>query len=107
MPPEQMDAKAPGWKAVTSSLIAHRIEALEINHHRAGRRAGRVRRSRTVSRMSLMLPDGIAETPQPRLQKRVGRSSRVHRQTAGRDYAAPLQWKLLSLSSASGWTARK
>jgi hypothetical protein len=57
--------------------------------------------------MSLMLPDGIAETPQPRLQKRVGRSSRVHRQTAGRDYAAPLQWKLLSLSSASGWTARK
>jgi hypothetical protein len=29
----------------------------------------------------------------------LARSSRVHRQIAGRDYAAPLQWKLLSLSS--------
>jgi hypothetical protein len=27
------------------------------------------------------------------------RSSPVHRQAACRDYAAPLQWKLLSLSS--------
>jgi hypothetical protein len=31
---------------------------------------GRVHHSRTASWMRLMLPDGIAETPQPRLQKR-------------------------------------
>jgi hypothetical protein len=39
----------PGWKAVTSSLIAHRIEALEINHHRAGQRAGRGGHSRAAT----------------------------------------------------------
>jgi DNA invertase Pin-like site-specific DNA recombinase len=36
-----VDAKPPVGRPVTSSLIP--IEALEINHHRAGRRAGRVR----------------------------------------------------------------